>query len=157
MVRTKELLSLARAPARRSSTTRPFLPLADVVPTDSSRHRETMWSWRFCTVTCTTRTCTAPATIGAGRLTRHYPATKLSVAPTGDARIPNRRSISFMALRIYDESVMQGDRDASFCYRVDHRAHALGYCERWCADGHSNCHVHHYYCVHVRHAHAHGA
>lgn len=62
---------------------------------------------------------------------------------------------------IYDESVIQGDQDASSCYRVDHRARALaralGYCERWCVDVHSNCYVRHSYCVHVRHVRAHDA
>lgn len=65
--------------------------------------------------------------------------------------LASRRSTSSVALCIYDESIMQGDRDVPSCYRVQQlaRADALGYCARWCADGH---HHHH---RHVRHAHAH--
>jgi len=55
-----------------------------------------------------------------------------------------------------DGYFMQGDLDISSVYRVDHCV-PLGYCERWCADGHSNCHAHPFHRVHVRHSHVHGA
>lgn len=62
----------------------------------------------------------------------------------------SRRSTSSVALCIYDESIMQGDRDVPSCYRVQQlaRADALGYCARWCADGHRHRHVRHAHRAH---------